>query len=184
LKYFSNRCYIKVESCANSAELYQYRIFAASHDWIRQDPQTMEGGELMPTGMLRIDINTNISSLNGRRLARQGPGDLLRNATRFLVNDRGLGDGDFISVTEGTGTTPNLLFVQDAQRLGPEFMLTAAAGTKKAKKARKKTAKKGAKKTTKRRAKKAASKKARKTSKKSSSKGSGSKKTGKKSSKK
>ena len=101
----------------------------------------------MPTGMLRIDINTNISSLNTRRLARQGPGNLLNNATRFLVNERGLGDGDFISVTEGAGTTPTLLFVQDAQPLAENapLMLTTAG-----RKTSKKGGRKATKKTTKR----------------------------------
>ena len=68
----------------------------------------------MPTGILSIDINTNISSLGERRLARQGPGNFLTNATVFLVNERGLADGDFISVTPDAGTTPTLLFVADA----------------------------------------------------------------------
>ena len=138
----------------------------------------------MPTGMLSIDINTNISTLDTRRMARQGPGNLLSNATRFLVNDRGLADGDFISVTQGAGTTPSLLFVQDAQRL--DGLVLETAGTKKAaKKAAKKSTKKTAKKT-KRPAKKSAKKKARKTSKKKSVKSSSkhSKKSGKKSTKK
>ncbi len=138
----------------------------------------------MPTGMLKIDVNTNISSLNGQRLARQGPGNLLNNATRFLENERGLGNGDFISVTEGPGSTPALLFVLDAQRLpGNAFSLTAS-DTKAAKKRGKKAARKTTKKPAKRKTSKKTSKSSKKKSKKSASKGSGSKKAAKKSSKK
>jgi hypothetical protein len=123
----------------------------------------------MPTGLLGIDFNTNISSLDGRRLARHGPGNLLANATRFLQNERGLTDGDFIFVTPDAGTTPPLLFVLDAG-LAPEMSLTATGTKKKARKAAKKPTRKTARKTTKRAAKKAASKPAKKTSQKKSGK--------------
>jgi hypothetical protein len=133
----------------------------------------------MPTGFLGIDFNTNISSLDGRRLARQGPGNLLANATRFLQNDRGLGDGDFIFVTPGAGTTPALLFIQEAGLAAgnaPPMSMVATATKKRAKKAAKKPAKKSAKKTTKRAAKKAASKPAKKSSRKKSGKSAAKKK--------
>jgi len=126
----------------------------------------------MPTGLLGIDFNTNISSLDGRRLARHGPGNLLANATRFLQNERGLTDGDFIFVTPDAGTTPPLLFVLDAglQADAPGVSMVATGAKKRPRKSAKKPARKTARKTTKRAAKKAASKPAKKTSQKKSGK--------------
>ena len=121
----------------------------------------------MPTGLLGIDFNTNISSLDGRRLARHGPGNLLANATRFLQNERGLTDGDFIFVTPDAGTPPALLFVLEAGLQAgnaPGMPMVATGAKKRPRKSAKKPARKTARKTTKRAAKKAASKPAKKTS--------------------
>ncbi|MGH9901839.1 MAG: hypothetical protein ACRD68_08525, partial [Pyrinomonadaceae bacterium] len=75
---------------------------------------------MIKTGVLRIDDNTNISRLDSgidnKRLAKHGDGDPFGNATDFLVDERGLGDGDFIWVTGSDGTTSGVpvIFITDA----------------------------------------------------------------------
>ena len=77
---------------------------------------------MLKTGILRIDHNTNISRLDAgsddKRLAKKGPGDQLGNATDFLVDEKGLDDGDLIWVTgsDGTHNGVSVFFISDAGR--------------------------------------------------------------------
>jgi hypothetical protein len=137
-------------------------------------------GEIkMPTGLLKIDNTTGISSLTEqpsltRRLARQGPGNLFGNATEFLVNQCGLSSGNFITVTSGPGTNSSVIFVVNAGLAQQPFGLAGLDAVemkgRKAKKATKKgvqkVAKKAARKAVKKTSKKAAKKAAKKASKK------------------
>jgi hypothetical protein len=75
---------------------------------------------MVKTGILDIDDNTDISSLDSGtdniRLARQSDGNPLGAATDFLVNERQLNDDDFIWVTgsNGVATGAPAFFITDA----------------------------------------------------------------------
>ncbi len=72
----------------------------------------------MPSGIFRLDHNTNISSLeegNGTRtLAMTGPGNAFGNATNFLRNVRQLQPNQPITVVSGPGTSTSVIFMLDA----------------------------------------------------------------------
>ena len=100
----------------------------------------------MPPGLLTIDPNTNISTLGEntgvtRRLARSGGANIFGDATDFLVNQRGLHSGQFISVVPAVGTNAAVIFVADAAPLDQNAALLVSrrgivkrASTKKASK--------------------------------------------------
>lgn len=77
---------------------------------------------MVKTGRLEIDHNTGISQLNSgpgdtKRLAKTGGGgNPFGNATKFLVSDRGLKDGNFIFVIGENGTHSGVavIFITDA----------------------------------------------------------------------
>lgn len=91
---------------------------------------------MVKTGRLEIDHNSGISQLNSgpsdrRRLAKkEAEGDPFANATKFLVDDRGLDDGDFIFVTGENGTQSGVavIFITDAQHAA-EVITAANAAT-------------------------------------------------------
>lgn len=110
------------------------------------------------TGILRIDVNTGISTLDSgpndqNRLAKQGAGDQFGNATDFLVNKRGLGDGDFIWV-DGNPPSGGVIVITDAGLAGAPALLASAKSGKKKPASKKVGTKKVAKKVTTRSSKK------------------------------
>jgi hypothetical protein len=91
------------------------------------------------TGILRIDVNAGISTLDSgpndqNRLAKQGAGDQFGNATNFLVGERGLGDGDFIFV-DGNPPSGGVIVITDAgqvgEAVGSNNLVTSAKSGKK-----------------------------------------------------
>jgi hypothetical protein len=107
---------------------------------------------MVKTGRLEIDHNTGISRLNAgpsdrTRLAKDnGGGDPFANATEFLVDQRGLSDGDTIFVTgnEGTHSGVKVIFITDAglAQDAAEVISVAEAATRSVKATKKSTTKK------------------------------------------
>jgi hypothetical protein len=70
------------------------------------------------TGALTVSMG--VSRLDKTRLVREGEDDPFGAATNFLAN-RGLNDGDLITVTGSSGTIDNVpvIFITDAELASP-----------------------------------------------------------------
>lgn len=146
----------------------------------------------MPSGIFRLDTNTNISSLEEntgtRTLAMTGPGNVFGNATKFLRNVRQLQPNSLISVVDGPGTSTSVIFILNASAGVVGFVAGRAAtkvgGGAARKGATRKAASKSARKATRKPAKKATKSTKSKTAKKRSTGKAGKKRGTKKSTKK